>query len=678
MWCFLGKFAKRKSLKPDLFGRAATKRTSIGDDPSTENSPFTGATQQLSITLGAERQSEPRVAVVIPAPDDKADDSKGDDTQAQANSVDRKVNNTSKQLASSGAGLAAGAEAEGQNEAQPVEAPSAEMVGQPYTVDADAATKDTGAAQTEPLEVESVETSREPSIDDQDITVCLPGSEGVSVLTPIKANVAFDCTADYERKTIGEPSLGGQDPGSEISLSDSSLERRENYAPSTPQRSPQSSPHSSQSPSTQQGIVLDHEISPLEEATGKLEHAHLDPAKDGGSGSEDIAFPSPMQEKTDDPSENLDEVNSGRNADRKYVEESEAHVEREDATLDTEKLDKSLPSNPQDPIDGNGEEVDDAVKPEQSKQVAPTEISEATLTTESNEQSEGSSQDETKESKGPEQAINTSPSMKDNEAIAAMPIKTTRSGTRFSDDTNLLKDFLNRAQARKMTKGLDMPASQKPATSPRRSPRKALAELTSNSPSPQNPKDLANRPGTPPGKQRLDAYSLDAVNDVDELTAEPTSCRRSTRTRLPAPSKLAAGAPSFIPVRRADGADPVILQKSQTQDLAVQTRANTRRNKGQSKPPSVALKHLTAETVEMSSSRMHAQQNSKSVGWDDRLVYYQDYPDATNEEGKDEKRPKVRRLRGLGSANGTPAAKKVADTVISRGTPAPRRRGKIG
>ena len=262
------------------------------------------------------------------------------------------------------------------------------------------------------------------------------------------------------------------------------------------------------------------------------------------------------------------------------------------------------------------------------------------------------------------------------DAPAEVPTRITRSGARFSDDTNLLKDFLSRAQARKLAKDSKIPAMGPTGTSPRRSPRKVLAEKDSNSPSPHKPNDLASRPGTPPGKQRLDAFALD---DVDELTAEPTSFRRSNRTRLPSTPKVLPGAPSFIPVRRADGTDPVVLQKSIAQDLAVQTRANTRRNKGQAKPPSVALQTLTIETTESVANRVRTRATCKSVGWDEKLVYYQGFKEiaAAEEEGKEEKRPKVRRLRGLGATNGTPAPKRVVDSNISQGTPAPRRRGKI-
>ena len=247
----------------------------------------------------------------------------------------------------------------------------------------------------------------------------------------------------------------------------------------------------------------------------------------------------------------------------------------------------------------------------------------------------------------------------------------TRSGARFSDDTNMLKDFLSRAQARKLTQPSILPTSApKPLASPRRTPRKALAELDSNSPSTQRHSDIANRPGTPPGRGKLGIIDFD---NVEEGAPEPTSCRRSTRTRSPAPPKATAGAPSFIPVRRADGTDPVVLQKSAAQELTIVTRANTRRNKGQAKIPSLTLQNLPTEGLELISVK-HGKKDAKSVGWDEKLLYFHDVTELTVDE--EEKRPRVRRLRGLGAVNGTPAPKKMmAD--INIGTPAPKRRGKV-
>ena len=255
------------------------------------------------------------------------------------------------------------------------------------------------------------------------------------------------------------------------------------------------------------------------------------------------------------------------------------------------------------------------------------------------------------------------------------PNQKTRSGARFSDDTSMLKDFLNRAQARKAAQRpiLSAPDAPIPQHSPRRSPRKTHGSQDGHASSPQKPRNVANRPGTPPSKPKAEALESD---DGEELTAEPASCRRSTRARLPAPPKAAPGGPSFIPVRRADGADPVVLQKSQAQELAVTTRANTRRNKGQSRPPLLALKDLPTESADLAKTAKEGAEKGKSVAWAERLASYQ----VANGEADDaeEKRRKVRRLRGLGAVNVTPAAKRRTAVVgTSNGTPAPKGQGNV-
>lgn len=246
----------------------------------------------------------------------------------------------------------------------------------------------------------------------------------------------------------------------------------------------------------------------------------------------------------------------------------------------------------------------------------------------------------------------------------------TRSATRFSDDTSILKDFLSRVQARKQAKD-SKPTPEPPplVSTPRRSPRKALMNLDRNSPSPHKKRDLVNRPGTPPGKEKLGTFSLE---ETEEVPAEMSPVRRSTRKRLQPPAKIAPGAPSFIPVRRADGTDPVVLQKTVAQELAMVTRANTRRNKGQSKPPAMTLKTLTTETGEVIQVAGSGQnvEGAKSVGWDQNLVYYQDRKAEEEQMIAEEKRPKVRRLRGLGASNGTPAPKRMTtDLGSTSGTP---------
>ena len=199
------------------------------------------------------------------------------------------------------------------------------------------------------------------------------------------------------------------------------------------------------------------------------------------------------------------------------------------------------------------------------------------------------------------------------------PVHTIRPGIRFSDETNMLREFLSRAQAQKAARDLACHAQTPiPTTSPQ-SPRKSLAEITNRSPSSRKTRKIVTRPGTPPGKAILEMGESD---QLDEAPHE-ISCRRSTRTRLFTPARPAPGAPSLIPVRRVDGGDNIVLQRSQAQELATITRTNTRRNRGASKRPKLALQNLAAEAPPMDIDAARGEGRGKSVGWDETLVYYQ-------------------------------------------------------
>ena len=253
----------------------------------------------------------------------------------------------------------------------------------------------------------------------------------------------------------------------------------------------------------------------------------------------------------------------------------------------------------------------------------------------------------------------------------------TRSAGRFSDDTSMLQDFVTRAQAKKAAKDSNVFSAgpREDTKSLRRSPRKNAASSENESPSARQTTS-AVRPGTPPRSHGLLEIDDD---EADDPVAEPASTRRSMRSRLPAPSKTPPGAPNFIPLRRGDGVEPVILQKSHAQDVAIVTRANTRRNKGQAKPPPMALLEIPGDTPKgtTASSRLR-RENEKTVSWAAHLALYQDSVKAVVEEAE-EARPRVRRVRGLGAANGTPAKKisTVSSSLPTNGTPAPKRRGRL-
>ena len=249
----------------------------------------------------------------------------------------------------------------------------------------------------------------------------------------------------------------------------------------------------------------------------------------------------------------------------------------------------------------------------------------------------------TRENESPTPSAHVAPRLKalDAPELVAENTRVTRSGSRFSEETNMLRDFLSRAQAQKAAR--DVPASTEvpSVATPRRSPRKPLAEIHNEFPSPEPPLPVSKRPGTPPGKAQLEMGELDALDELDELDEadqQTSSCRRSTRTRLFTPARPAPGAPSLIPVRRTEGGDPVRLPRSSAQELATVTRSNTRRNRGQSKPPKLVLQSLPVEPLTVAVIRPTGEGCGKSVGWDATLVYYQ----ATSgvAPGKDRRRRK--------------------------------------
>ena len=298
---------------------------------------------------------------------------------------------------------------------------------------------------------------------------------------------------------------------------------------------------------------------------------------------------------------------------------------------------------------------------------------------------------------------------------------------RISDDTSMLREFVSQAQAKKArealehkaansspgraaavvpdpaaapasTSGTALPPSVSPAKlrTPRRSPRKILGNLDRNAASPAKARALEaprleprERPGTPPSKAqraRTNPAPPKDDEDEDELAAAPASQRRSTRTRTLAGQKPASKAgssssgstgPSMIPLRRPDGCEPIKIQKSEAQQLALVTRANTRRNKGKAQIPQAMLEALAAagagSPVEPSRRR---QAGIKQVDWDATLVYF---PDVAEGQSTGADKPRLRRSKGQGSVNGTPVAKRTGRSVAGETVlpSTPRRSGRV-
>ena len=271
----------------------------------------------------------------------------------------------------------------------------------------------------------------------------------------------------------------------------------------------------------------------------------------------------------------------------------------------------------------------------------------------------------------------------------------------LDDDTAILKDFLSRAAASKANKTTT--TARRESVQNRRdsdvvrhalaSPRKVLEDKDPNSPSKYDNEvtlDLSQTLTLAPDL-RAPASPAQEQEDVEDAGDSKTSrSRRSSRTRksrLPAPSSLQPAGPPKIAVRRADGGEPIVLKKSDAQELSLLTRANTRKNKQGSLAVSVRLLKLAYDAAGRSEdSTIEAVQmpGKKYVRWDQQLAYYQEgtdtmanmladaeslatpdelsFPPTSTSSSKSKAKaqkdknstPKIRRVRGLGTANGTP------------------------
>lgn len=268
----------------------------------------------------------------------------------------------------------------------------------------------------------------------------------------------------------------------------------------------------------------------------------------------------------------------------------------------------------------------------------------------------------------------------------------------LDDDTALLKDFLTRAAASKAEKAAVMTHRRESLQNRRdsdvirhalASPRKVLEDKDPNSPSKYDNEltlDLSQNLTLTMDSNALVSPSTNEADNGDADDKTSRGSRRSSRTkksRLPAPAS-AAPAPaqaSKIAIRRADGTEHVVLKKSDAQELSLLTRANTRKNKQGAFGVAVRLMKLAADAANLPPVDDSTRELviGKNIRWDEQLTYYQenpetvaereslstpdelsmsDAPSSTTPKAKSKvsknSTPKMRRVRGLGSANGTP------------------------
>lgn len=92
--------------------------------------------------------------------------------------------------------------------------------------------------------------------------------------------------------------------------------------------------------------------------------------------------------------------------------------------------------------------------------------------------------------------------------------------------------------------------------------------------------------------------------------------------------------PKNIALRRADGGEPIVLKRTEAQELGLLTRANTRKNKQGAFAVSLRLKKLNSDALSRlstddntNSSAAEVATGKKYVRWDETLAYFQESTD---------------------------------------------------
>lgn len=228
---------------------------------------------------------------------------------------------------------------------------------------------------------------------------------------------------------------------------------------------------------------------------------------------------------------------------------------------------------------------------------------------------------------------------------------------RVSDDTALLQAFLNRAAENKSSRRLS--ASKRESLSNRRDSdtvRQALASpakpeilgaLDPNSPSPK--KSLAVLEDLKVTKVEEPAISSPQQSSGDTENAQVRTTRRSHRDKRRVERAVPLG---HTKISLRGNTDPVVLKRSEAQELATMTRANTRKNKLGAIMPTLRLTKLIVERPPIEASPEEevedigaslGQPGVRRVKWDETLAYYQEAP----------KEPEVQ-LFELGDSNTAP------------------------
>lgn len=230
--------------------------------------------------------------------------------------------------------------------------------------------------------------------------------------------------------------------------------------------------------------------------------------------------------------------------------------------------------------------------------------------------------------------------------------KLVRSALRSSldgEDAELLNDFLSKAKAKRAAKATlmnaqesDVDATEK-SSSAEDSPdaecvtprsRRALEDLDTNSPSPVKVQV------SPSKKAEIvhdeEAREIVAKKDFQDDQQAPASPAYRRSNRVKAPPVEAPAAPNAISLRRAKGNEFVFLQRTETQELALATKRNTRNNRGKSVMPKYVLEAMSQQNELVGATESDRpgrkdrkgtshRQSRKNVSWnEEHLAEYED------------------------------------------------------
>lgn len=260
--------------------------------------------------------------------------------------------------------------------------------------------------------------------------------------------------------------------------------------------------------------------------------------------------------------------------------------------------------------------------------------------------------------------------------------------TLAGDDAELFTEFLSRAKAKRAANcamtpngSTSLAESDLVTHSPTPRTRRALEQLDKNSPTPQK-KQRSTKSETPltSPPPRADTEESGCSENGPEKTGT-TTCRRSNRTRTAKTTRshAAPNVPQQIPVRRANGTEFIFLSRTEAQQIALVTRANTRRNRGNAQMPKYKLQDMAKQQGEMAEAAMSPEAGDstasagkpigkKQVSWNEQhLVQYADGTDPEDDNPAVVVESKGKTGKGHSTSNTSQLPKRVS-------TPKPTKR----